>query len=1222
MVGRAGRRQSSRRGCRWHRKRDDVTTEFSATELVKALRKQVTVLEDDLRARVDGADVDARQAGVGERWRAEHTAALQAQRTAASWQAWRDERVTQAAVAWVLLTVFARYCEDHALVSKAWIGGPNADARQQALDARRAYFTEFPEHTDREWLETIIAHFEKMEATRGLVDIYSPIHQVAPSGDAARALLEFWWDKDSSGDPLWCFEGVDTRFLGDVYQDLSEFAKKTYALLQTPEFVEEFILDQTLEPALAGRPLEGFTVIDPTCGSGHFLLGAFHRLLERWESEAPALGRRVLVQKALGSVFGVDINPFAVAIARFRLMVAALDASGDKSIEKMIDITMNLAAGDSLLWGARQQALADDLWSLGTERMTLATEDAGALKAILQRQHDVVVGNPPYITVKDKALNQTYRELYSTCHRKYALTVPFMELFFDLAKSNAEGRPGWVGQITSNSFMKREFGSKLIEEFLRNCDLRKVIDTSGAYIPGHGTPTVILVGRNCSPVGDSVRAVLGVRGEPGRPEVPAEGVVWSAIVNHIDEPGFDSAWISVADLDRSALNAHPWSLSGGGAVELLEQVQARCASQLRTSVKEIGFGAVTAEDSAFMLGADKLRRSAVMQEFQRPVVEGDVVREWAVAPAQAALWPYNEQTLDPELKAVTARLLWPNKAMLSLRINLGQSQLERGLTWFEYSMFFKDRYRTPLSITFAFVATHNHFVLDRGGKVFKQSAPVIKLPEGATEDDHLRLLGVLNSSVACFWLKQNSYPKGGDPVGQDGARVSAEAWSDRYEFTGTTLKDFPLLSDYPLARSRILDSFAQELVSYTPIAIAEESIPTAEALQSARRQSEHIRALMIAHQEELDWECYRLYGLIDEDLTYAGDLPGIGLGERAFEIILARVMEDGERTTWFERHRSTPITEIPAHLPDDYRELIQRRLDIIASNPNIRLLEKPEHKRRWASEPWDKRVTEALRDWLLDRVENRDLWFEDGHPVPKSVAQLADRLDRDEDFRRVLRLWAGNPDVSTGAALAKLLEEEGVPYLAALRYKPAGLIKREAWEHTWDLQRREDAGETLDTPIPVPPKYKPADFVKTSYWSRRGKLDVPKERFVSYPGAGRDNDTSQLLGWAGWDHAEQALALAGLVDDRIDRDGWDQSAPEKLVPMLAGLAELMPWVRQWHGEIDPEYGESVADTLDEVLRTHSAALGVTTEDLAAWRPAASTRGGRTAKKLAKETDSA
>ena len=70
-----------------------------------------------------------------------------------------------------------------------------------------------------------------------------------------------------------------------------------------------------------------------------------------------------------------------------------------------------------------------------------------------------------------------------------------------------------------------------------------------------------------------------------------------------------------------------------------------------------------------------------------------------------------------------------------------------------------------MSITFAFVATHNHFVLDRGGKVFKQSAPVIKLPADATEDDHYALLGVLNSSVACFWLKQNSHNKGNGGIG-------------------------------------------------------------------------------------------------------------------------------------------------------------------------------------------------------------------------------------------------------------------------------------------------------------------------------------------------------------------------------------------------------------------------------------------------------------------------
>lgn len=77
------------------------------------------------------------------------------------------------------------------------------------------------------------------------------------------------------------------------------------------------------------------------------------------------------------------------------------------------------------------------------------------------------------------------------------------------------------------------------------------------------------------------------------------------------------------------------------------------------------------------------------------------------------------------------------------------------------------------------------------------------------------------------------------------------------------------------------------------------------------------------------------------------------------------------------------------------------------------------------------------------------------------------------------------------------------------------------------------------TPIPVPPKYKPADFVKPSYWSHRGKLDVPQGAIHLLPQQpSRDSDASELLGWAGWDHAEQALALASLISARID-DGWD-----------------------------------------------------------------------------------
>src|SRR5690349_2909762 len=95
--------------------------------------------------------------------------------------------------------------------------------------------------------------------------------------------------------------------------------------------------------------------------------------------------------------------------------------------------------------------------------------------------------------------------------------------------------------------MKREFGKKLIEEFFPRVDLTYVIDTTGAYIPGHGTPTVILFARNQRPVAGTIRTVMGIRGEPSTPDDPTKGLVWSAIVDQLDLVGSQSELVSVAD---------------------------------------------------------------------------------------------------------------------------------------------------------------------------------------------------------------------------------------------------------------------------------------------------------------------------------------------------------------------------------------------------------------------------------------------------------------------------------------------------------------------------------------------------------------------------------------------------------------------------------------------------------------------------------------------------
>lgn len=77
-----------------------------------------------------------------------------------------------------------------------------------------------------------------------------------------------------------------------------------------------------------------------------------------------------------------------------------------------------------------------------------------------------------------------------------------------------------------------------------------------------------------------------------------------------------------------------------------------------------------------------------------------------------------------------------------------------------------------------------------------------------------------------------------------------------------------------------------------------------------------------------------------------------------------------------------------------------------------------------------------------------------------------------------------------------------------------------------------------------------------------------KERFISYA-TGAISGTPDLFGWAGWDHREQARALATYFTNQ-------ELSAEEMTPLLAGLLELQPWLDQGHNEFDPVYGGSPA----------------------------------------------
>ncbi len=1191
--------------------------------LLDDLKQQVKAVEADLGKQVKALGE------VGARLRAEYDQARKLGRTAATWNSWLDERVTQVAVAWVLGSVFVRFCEDNRLIPEPYLTGADGDRRELAESRYDAYVESDDDPTYRGWLEKAFDELGQGQAGRLLFDKrHNPLYQIPLSHDGARELVEFWRQRDEAGvlvhdftDPLNedGTEGWDTRFLGDLYQDLSEAARETYALLQTPEFVEEFILDRTMNPAVREFGYEELKMIDPTCGSGHFVLGAFRRLVRLWGEGQPGMDAHARVRAALSSVHGVDVNPFAVAIARFRLLVAAMATSGVRTLldASKYEWPIHLAVGDSLI-KARQLELTlggdEDGSSDPLASFAYATEDVHKYPGILdQGRYHVVVGNPPYITVKDKNLNKLYRELYDACAGTYALSVPFAQRFFELAKrGNPEGLGyGVVGQITANSFMKREFGAKLIESYFRDrVELTEVIDSSGAYIPGHSTPTVILVGkrRGGHERSATIRTVRSVQGEPATPEKGGDGLVWNAIVDQIDQPGTISQWVSVGDLERDRYFAkQPWILADGG-LEMVQQLEEAGVTRLGQLTDSIGRSTHTGLDDAFYLPGHAAKTRSIDRDCV-PVVLGDGVRDFQIDTPVATFFPYDLKGNPREFGESGERFLWPNRHILERRVDFGQTPSERGLRWFDHSMFFPKRYANQLGISFAFVATHNHFVLDRGGKVFKQSAPVVKLREGADEESYLQLLGLLNSSAACFWLKQVSHSKGNATAASG---MPDQPWSWNYEFTGTKLEEFPLPAESPTVLAASIDEHSRRLADSTPAALTAKSPPAASAFRESRAIWELTRARMVALQEELDWSVYALYGLHSEDLSVSDShVPDVLPGQRAFEIVLARRIASGEvATKWFTHHGHTPITDIPAHWPAPYREIVQKRIDAIESNRAIGMIERPEYKRRWATEGWDGLQEKALRSWLLDRMENRELWFdENGQPAILTLARLTDALSRDEDFVSVAQLYA--PRKELAKVVAELIAEEHVPFLAALRYKPSGLKKRADWEEVWDLQRKEDAAPDEQTKrkirdsIPVPPKYTSADFLRPSYWRARGKLDVPKERFISY---GQTNAaTPELYGWAGWDHQEQAQALATYFTNTA-------LSTEEITPFLAGLLELQPWLYQWHNEFDMFYSGSPADFFASYRQQKQAEHGLTDDDLRRWRPPAATRGRRAAAK--------
>ena len=171
--------------------------------LLADLKRLRADIEDDLQARCgEHPGLEAHLRGV-------HREAVAQERTAESYDSWRDEHLTQVAVAWILGCVFVRFLEDNGLVDPPRLSGPGG-RRGRALDEHTLYFRPRPKDSDREYLLHVFHTVAALPVARQLFDeAHNPIWSLeqpgkefrAPSGDAATRLLGLWQriDPDSGG---------------------------------------------------------------------------------------------------------------------------------------------------------------------------------------------------------------------------------------------------------------------------------------------------------------------------------------------------------------------------------------------------------------------------------------------------------------------------------------------------------------------------------------------------------------------------------------------------------------------------------------------------------------------------------------------------------------------------------------------------------------------------------------------------------------------------------------------------------------------------------------------------------------------------------------------------------------------------------------------------------------------------------------------------------------
>ena len=314
--------------------------------------------------------------------------------------------------------------------------------------------------------------------------------------------------------------------------------RKAGGVFYTPQYIVNYIVQNTVGTLLEGKKPEDIkelSIVDPACGSGSFLIGTYHYLLEWYLKQYQGTkkhhkklckeGTKLILQEKkdilIRHIYGVDLDSQAVEVSKLSLLLKlmeneeALDSAG-LSFTYLPNLENNIKAGNSLVSKDYEDNIEVSLFDKKEQHKIKTFDWEKEFEAIFKNGgFDIVVGNPPYVFTRDVEWGETLKNYFSdvfnisnTNNKSKANQSGKINLYalFILKCKSILKENGVASFIIPNGLLRTTTYDMTRKFILENYCIKEIVDLKDGVFKGVTVSTIIMIFSN-SKVSESVKII-------------------------------------------------------------------------------------------------------------------------------------------------------------------------------------------------------------------------------------------------------------------------------------------------------------------------------------------------------------------------------------------------------------------------------------------------------------------------------------------------------------------------------------------------------------------------------------------------------------------------------------------------------------------------------------------------------------------------------------------